>query len=127
MFAAAGIVVTLISTPIRAPDLAVERLSMPAAPAQQATKAAKKSGLAIVWDNEWLAALNASGVMSVALKTSELRMTAPMASGNPTASAASDRAASSGRRWTVATQTPAIGPNSGPTTIAPTMRIAEFR
>ena len=44
MLAAAGIVVTLISTPISAPDLAVLRLSMPAAPAQAATKNVKKSG-----------------------------------------------------------------------------------
>jgi hypothetical protein len=63
MFAAAGIVVTEISTPISAPDLAVERLSMPAAPAQQATKAAKKSGLAMTFASAWSAPLNASGVM----------------------------------------------------------------
>ena len=44
MLAAAGIVVTLISTPISAPDFAVLRLSMPAAPAQAATKNVKKSG-----------------------------------------------------------------------------------
>ena len=43
-FAAAGIVVTEISTPISAPDFAVLRLSMPAAPAQEATKNVKKSG-----------------------------------------------------------------------------------
>src|SRR5215217_4337885 len=110
-----------------APDFAVVSESIPATPAQKATNAAKKSGLAIVSDSEWLAALKASGVMSVALKTSELTTTAAMASGKPTASAASDRTASPGRRWTAATQTPAIGPNSGPTTIAPTMRIAELR
>ena len=46
MFAAAGIVVTEIRTPISAPDFAVVRLSMPATPAQAATKKAKKSGLA---------------------------------------------------------------------------------
>ena len=34
MFAAAGIVVTEISTPMSAPDFAVESESMPAAPAQ---------------------------------------------------------------------------------------------
>ena len=44
MLAAAGIVVTEIRTPISAPDLAVLRLSIPAAPAQAATKNAKKSG-----------------------------------------------------------------------------------
>ena len=45
MFAAAGIVVTEISTPISAPDFAVDSESIPAAPAQAATKNAKKSGL----------------------------------------------------------------------------------
>lgn len=29
--------------------------------------------------------------------------------------------------FTIATQSPAIGPNSGPTTIAPTIRIGESR
>ncbi len=50
MLAAAGIVVTEIATPIRAPDLAVERLSMPAAPAQTATNAEKKSGLEMTFE-----------------------------------------------------------------------------
>jgi len=45
MFAAAGIVVTDMRTPISAPDVAVLRLSIPAAPAQAATKKLKKSGL----------------------------------------------------------------------------------
>jgi hypothetical protein len=48
MLAAAGIVVTLIRTPINAPDLAVLRLSIPAAPAQTATMKANASGLEIV-------------------------------------------------------------------------------
>jgi len=37
MLAAAGIVVTEISRPITAPDLAVDSDNMPAAPAQEAT------------------------------------------------------------------------------------------
>ena len=44
MLAAAGIVVTEISTPISAPDFAVLRLSIPAAPAQTATMNANASG-----------------------------------------------------------------------------------
>ena len=47
MFAAAGIVVTEISTPISAPDFDVDSDSIPAVPAHAATKKAKKSGLAI--------------------------------------------------------------------------------
>ena len=49
----------------------------------------------------------------------------PMATGNPTASAISDRFARSRRCWTIATLIAASGPNSGPTTIAPMMRIGE--
>ena len=46
-----------------------------------------------------------------------------MPTGKPTTSASSDRRASAGRRCTIATHSPASGPNSGPTTIAPTTRI----
>ncbi len=46
-------------------------------------------------------------------------------SGKPTASAVSDFFARSRCLWTIATQTAASGPNSGPTTIAPTIRIGE--
>ena len=44
MLAAAGIVVTEISTPISAPDFAVDRVSTPAAPAQTATKPRRSRG-----------------------------------------------------------------------------------
>ena len=57
MFAAAGIVVTEISTPISAPDLAVERLSIPAAPAQAATMNANPSGLEMICDESVVAAV----------------------------------------------------------------------
>ena len=49
MLAAAGIVVTEISTPISAPDLAEVRESIPAAPAKTATMTEKASGLAMNW------------------------------------------------------------------------------
>ena len=52
---------------------------------------------------------------------------AAIASGKPTASASAERAASCAGAATSATQKPAIGPNSGPTTIAPTIRIGESR
>ena len=45
MFAAAGIVVTEISTPISAPDFAEVSDSTPAMPARKATRNEKKSGL----------------------------------------------------------------------------------
>src|SRR3954447_24893608 len=49
MLAAAGIVVTEISTPISAPDLAEVSESTPAAPAKQATMKEKSSGLEMNW------------------------------------------------------------------------------
>ena len=50
MLVAAGIVVTEINTPISAPDFAVHSDSIPATPAQAATKNVKKSGLEITFD-----------------------------------------------------------------------------
>src|SRR3954451_2066636 len=49
MLAAEGIVVTEISTPTSAPDLAEVRESMPAAPAKEATRTEKVSGSAMNW------------------------------------------------------------------------------
>ncbi len=57
------------------------------------------------------------------MKTSVVSSAAAMPIGKPTASATSDRRASAPWRLTSATQRPASGPNSGPTTIAPTIRI----
>ena len=85
------------------------------------------SGLEIRLAIPWSSAVKSSGVRSVALKISVATKTAAMASGKPTASATPERTARSRRRWTSATQKPAIGPNSGPTTIAPTIRISESR
>lgn len=47
-----------------------------------------------------------------------------IAAAKPTSSAVSERSARRGRRRTVAVQIPARGPNSGPTAIAPTIRMA---
>ncbi len=52
------------------------------------------------------------------------RKLAVMPTGKPTASAINERLATSMRRCTKATDSPAIGPNSGPTTIAPMIRIS---
>src|SRR4051812_17551749 len=116
MFATAGIVVTEMSTPMSAPDFAVLRESIPAAPAQRATKNEKKSGEAMIDDRLWSACVKCSGVKPVVLKTSEATSAATTASGRPTASAANERAASLRGPFTIATQKPATGPNSGPTT-----------
>jgi hypothetical protein len=120
-------VVTEIRTPISAPDFAVLSDSIPAAPAQNATKKAKKSGLAMILDRSWDPASNVSGVSPVARKITDAIRLMSAAAGSPIASVTKERAARRPRRWTTATQKPAMGPNSGPTTIAPTMRIGEFR
>ena len=57
MLAAAGIVVTEISTPTSAPDLAEVSESTPAAPAKQATMNEKASGLEMNWVSGLLDAL----------------------------------------------------------------------
>ena len=73
----------------------------------------------------WDVALKSSGVRPTASITSEKRYAAVIPTGKPISSASSERFAISPRRSTSATQSPAIGPNSGPTTIAPMIRIGE--
>ena len=73
MLAAAGIVVTEISTPISAPDFAVLRLSTPAAPAQAATKKEKKSGSAMKFAKLWPSWVKLSSNSPIALKASVAR------------------------------------------------------
>src|SRR3954447_26281134 len=125
MLAAAGIVVTEISTPISAPDFAVDSESIPAVPAQAATKKARKLGLEITLAIECWDWSKVAGVTPVALKISVAVNVAPIASGKPAARASPERSASLRRHVTSATQRAAIGPNSGPTTMAPTIRIGE--
>ena len=139
--AAAGIVVIEMNPPISAADVAVVSESIPATPAQDATKNEKKSGLETSSTNVCSCVAKSSDVRPVALKTSAARMTAEIAHGNPTpsqrgaagevrrrggggvAAALQDRHADAGdraaparsgrRRCRIATQMPAIGPNSG--------------
>ncbi len=125
MFAAAGIVVTEMSTPMSAPDFAVESDSMPAVPASSATMTENVSGCEM--KNVWarLSGPRASGPSENARRASVTTNEAVIAATNPTESAAAARRAIIGRRRTTATHSAASGPNSGPTTIAPTIRIAE--
>lgn len=60
------------------------------------------------------------------MKTLKPTVTA-IAAAKPTSKAIRERAASLGWRWTRAVLRPARGPNSGPTAIAPTIRIALSR
>ena len=55
-----------MSTPISAPDFAVVSDSIPAMPAQKATNAAKKSGVAIVRARPCCAETKVSGVTPMA-------------------------------------------------------------
>ena len=73
--------------------------------------------------NGWPSCLNSFGIRSSPLSASANRNVIVIPTGKPTASARSERRARSRRRCTSATQSPAIGPNSGPTIIAPMIRI----
>src|SRR5687767_3651980 len=121
MFAADGMVATLMSTPMSAPDFAVDSDRTPAIPAQKATNTEKKSGLAMVSDSALSASLKVSGDAPTRSNPAIASQTAVIASGKPTSSAENDCQARCPRFSTTATQNAAIGPNSGPTTIAPTM------
>jgi len=69
--------------------------------------------------------LKSASTSPVATQIRVNRKAAVMPTGKPMASAVSERRATPCRRSTAATQRPASGPNSGPTTMAPTIRIGE--
>lgn len=71
-----------------------------------------------------LLAVAERGISSIPSRPRVSRKASVIPSGNPTSSAVSERFARSARFWTAATLRPAIGPNSGPTTIAPMIRIS---
>src|SRR5881394_2711465 len=121
--AAAGIVVTEISTPISAPDLAEVSESIPATPAKKATMKEKVLGSEMNAVSGRSPTRKPPPTRSVHLAKRPKRKAAVIPIGKPTASASRERRPRSGRRCTSATQRPASGPNSGPTTIAPTIRI----
>ena len=127
MLAAAGIVVTEIRTPIKAPDLAEVSDSIPAAPARAATMKEKPSGWEMNWVSGCWALVKSASSRPVAFEARVNSQAAVIPTGKPIASAVRERRAASRRRSTIATQRPARGPNSGPTTIAPTIRIGEPR
>ena len=64
MFAAAGIVVTEIRTPTRAPDFALVSESTPAVPAKAATMNENSSGWEMKSVSGWTSAEKPSGVRS---------------------------------------------------------------
>ena len=79
-----------------------------------------------MFERLWSASVKTSGV-PVARNASEASHVAVIVSGNPATSARNAWPARRGCRSTAATQNAAIGPNSGPTTMAPTMRIGLSR
>ncbi|CAM5310338.1 hypothetical protein SNARM312S_06795 [Streptomyces narbonensis] len=100
---------------------------MPATPASSATTKENGSGcqmkLVLGRSASSCSLLNRSSASIPRLKT----VVAAIAAAKPTSRAVSERPASFGARCTTAVQTPASGPNSGPTAIAPTIRIALSR
>jgi hypothetical protein len=92
VLAAAGIVVTEISTPINAPDFAVLSESIPATPASRPMVATYQSGEAIVRERLWSLSSNVAGSSPVSLARSPSSSATTIARGKPTASAAKDLA-----------------------------------
>ncbi len=123
MLAAAGIVVTETSTPTRALDFGVVRLSIPTTPASTATKKEKMSGFEMNLVRVWASKSIDAGSWPIASKNRVVRKARRVPSGKPIARALNERRASSGSFETSATQRPDKGPNSGPTIIAATIRI----
>ncbi len=103
-------VVTEISTPTSAPDLADVSDSTPADPATKATKKLRKSGSEMNSVKGCWASLKFSGNTSTPMKTSVVRSATTIPTGKPTARASSERRASGPRRFTSATLTAASGP-----------------
>ena len=128
MLAAAGIVVTLISTPISAPDLAVQRLSMPGRARADGDDERER-----VRARDALGERVVGGVEGVGDEVGAVEdQRGEHGRADREREADDERRAPSGARarprvWTTATQRPATGPNSGPTTIAPTTRIGVSR
>ena len=94
MLAGAGIVVTEISTPISAPDFAVDSESIPAAPAHTATKKARKSGLAMMFES-WCRLIEVVRHDAGRLEGEGRGETATIANGKPTTIAPTIRIAES--------------------------------
>jgi hypothetical protein len=80
MLAAAGMVVTEMRTPMSAPDLAVDRESILAAPAHAATKR-RRVRAGDDRGEAWSSSLNVSGARPVDLQASVARYVAVMAIG----------------------------------------------
>ena len=123
MFEAAGIVVTETRTPTRAPDFAAVSDRTPAEPATKATKKLRKVGSVMKSVNGWRVSSKLSGNSPIHTMNSVVARAARVPRGNPTARAITERRASAAWRWTRATEMAASGPNSGPRTMAPTIRI----
>ena len=113
MFAAAGIVVTETRTPISAPDFEDVSASAPAIPATKATMNEKRSGREMKSVSGWSVTVKPAGWRSVARRARVKRNAAVIPTGNPTASARSERRATSRRRWTIATRQPGERPVLG--------------
>jgi hypothetical protein len=124
--AAAGMVVTEMSTPTSAPDFDDVSESIPATPARKPTIHDVASGCQM---KSSARSVSRSARLDRSHQSmSQVSSTVPtIPTGKPTTSASADLAASGARHCTSATQSAASGPNSGPTTIAPTMRIGWSR
>ena len=118
-------VVTETRTPISVPLRPSVSDSMPTTPAATATTAARASGSAMNAVSSRSEIRYAAGAIWVRRKAAVATTEAPAATASPIPSVRRAAPPSAERRRTMATHRAASGPYSGPTTMAPTIRIGE--
>ncbi len=126
MLAAAGIVVTEMNTPIRAPVRASVSATTPTIPASTATTTENRSGLLIRSATGRTPREKALGVSPDQRITAPNAMVRMIAARNPATSADAPRITGCGSPRSMPSAAPMIALYSGPTTMAPTMRMSEL-
>ena len=118
----AGTVVTEMKTPTRGPDFEVVRERTPATPASSAITNDQMSGLMMNFVSSPLAA-SSGDTRPMSVPTNHSGAAMARAIRNPRTRVLAARGSSESRGRASARQMAATGENSGPTTIAPTIRI----
>jgi hypothetical protein len=126
MSAAAGIVVTEMNTPMSAPARASVRDTTPTIPARIATTTEKKLGALMRSETGLTPFRNSSGALPDARTATPKASVSTIAAKNPETRASRPSRMAPRSRLLIPSAAPMIALYSGPTTIAPTMRISEL-
>jgi len=119
-------VVTEMNTPISAPARACVRDTTPTIPARIATTTENALGLLMRSETGRTPRRNSSGAWPAARTASPKASVSTMVAPNPAASASSPARTTPRSARLIPSATAMIAPYSGPTTMAPTMRICEL-